>query len=220
LPNIKEGKMRKLLLVLLLITIPLMAWGQPSMIGPGAGGMIGGVPGTVPNLSLSVPRITPGSGTGVSIVDAGSLRTQLYKITVLYSNLITAGVTHDLTIATLPAKTIVHSMIANVTTPFVCAATCTTATLSATIGSAAGGTQYLASFDIDAAAAVFGDANAEVGASMDAAGFTNGGYSPNFASTSVVSVRFTSGTGNLGNGTVTNLNAGSVTFYIIASVLP
>ncbi len=209
--------MKKLLPFLFTLLLATSTFAQ--MVGP-PGGMIGGVPSTQPQLSLTEPRITAGTAAGLTVNDAGQIRTQIYKVTMSYVGLTANAVTQDITIATLPAKTIVHALIADVVTPFVCASVCTTGTLSAVVGSAAGGTQYLESFDLDAAAATFGDADGEVGASMNAAGFTNGGYIPAWETTSAVSVRFTSGTGNLGNTTVTNLNAGSVTFYIIASVFP
>ena len=46
-----------------------------------------------------------------------------------------------------------------------------------------------------------------------------GAYLPSWAGTTTVVFRL-SGTGNLGNGTVTNLNAGSVTFYLVTDVMP
>lgn len=189
-------------------------------ITAGAGGFTVDADGDTVGRSLSatLPRLTAGSGTGVTVDDAGSLRTQVYKVTVAYTNFVSAGTTHDLTIATLPAKSLVHRVFAQVTTPFVCASTCTTATLSATLGLSAGGVEFLESFDLDASAAWFGDADAEIGSAIDVASATPGGYL-NAAGSAVV-MRGTSGTGNWGSGSATNLNAGSVTFYILYSVLP
>ena len=168
---------------------------------------------------FSTSKLTAGSGTGVTVDDVGSLRTQVYKVTVDYTQFDAAAVTHDLIIATMPAKTIIHSVIADVTAQFVCASVCTTGTLSATLGITAGGVEFLESFDIDAAAATFGDADSEVGDKIDVAANTNGGY-VHWAGTTIV-MRGTSGTGNWGDGAgTTNLNAGSVTFYILYSVLP
>lgn len=173
------------------------------------------------SLFLGAPAITVGSGTGVTINNSGEVRTQVYKVTVTYANAVTNGVTHDLTLATLPAKTFITHILADVTTPYVCAQTCTTATLSGTVGSAAGGTQYLESFDVDAAAAQFGDADAELGSSLvQATTPTPVGALGSWASTSVVSYRLTSGTGAVATAGVTNLNAGSVTFYITTTKLP
>lgn len=178
--------------------------------------VLGAATGTT--LGLSTPRPTPGSGTGVTVNDAGSLRTQVYKVTVAKENFVTAGVNHDLTIATLPAKTVVHAVIADVTEAFACASTCTTGTLSGTVGITAGGVEFLESFDMDAGIATFGDTDAEVGSKLDVAGATNSGYI-SWAGTAVV-FRAVSGTGNWGNTSATNLSAGAVTFYILYSVLP
>jgi len=172
-------------------------------------------------LFLSQPSITVGSGTGVTVNDTGSVRQEVYKVTVSYTNAVTNGVTHDLTIATLPAKTFLTHILADVTTPFVCADTCTTATISATVGSAAGGAQYLESFDLDAAAAQFGDAGSELGASLIEASIpTTIGSLGSWASTQIVSYRITSGTGAVATTDVTNFNAGSVTFYLTTIKYP
>ena len=88
------------------------------------------------------------------------------------------------------------------------------------VGSSAGGNQVLVSMDVDAATAVFGDADAELGASMNAAGKIQQAWLPSFSATQIVTARMTSGTGNLGNGSTTNLSQGSVTFYLITEVLP
>ena len=173
------------------------------------------------SIFLAAPAITVGSGTGVTINNSGELRQLVYKVTVSYTNATTNGVTHDLTLATLPAKTFITHMLADVTTPYVCEDTCTTATLSGTVGASAGGTEYLASFDVDAAAAQFGDATAELGASLTEATIpTPNGALGSWASTSIVSYRLTSNTGALATTGVTNLNAGAVTFYITTIKMP
>lgn len=172
-------------------------------------------------LFLASSAITSGSGTGVTVNNTGEVRELVHVVTVAYTNVTTNGTTHDLTVATLPAKTFITHILADVTTPFVCAQTCTTATLSATVGSAAGGAQYLASFDLDAAAAQFGDADAEFGASLAQATIpTPLGALGSWASTSPVSLRVTSAVGNLATLGVTNLNAGAVTFYITTTKMP
>ena len=141
--------------------------------------------------------------------------TRVYKVTSTFSTVTTNGTTHDETLITLPAKTYITHVIADLTTAYVCEDTCTTATLSATVGSAAGGTQFLLSFDADAAAAQFGDAAAELGASVNPATVpTMIGVLGSWASTSIVSYRLTSAVGALATAGATNLSAGSVTFYI------
>jgi hypothetical protein len=171
-------------------------------------------------LPLTTPRLTTGTGTGLTVNDAGSLRTQVYKVTLDKTNFVTNGVNHDVTIATMPAKTIVHAVLGHVSQAFACTSTCTTATLAGTLGISAGGVEFLASFDMDAAVAVFGDTDAEVGSALTIAGNTNGGYHSSFTGTTTIVFRGISGTGAWGSGTATNLSAGSVTFYILYSLLP
>src|SRR3972149_548748 len=110
---------------------------------------------------------------------------------------VAAATTCDLTTATPPAKAFLKAVIADLTTTYACTAVCTTATLSGTLGTSAGGTQLLASMDLDAAAAQFGDADAELGATMNAAARTaNGalfnGVLMSWASTTTVTYRITS----------------------------
>lgn len=172
-------------------------------------------------LPLSTPRLTAANGTGITVSDPGSLRTQVYKITLDKTNFVTNNVSHDVIIASMPAKTVIHSAIAQIGPAFACTGVCTSSTLSGTLGLTAGGTEFLASFDMDAAAnAVFGDANAEVGSATNAAAWTNGGYTSSFLAASNIVFRGTSGTGAWGNASTTNLSAGNVTFYVFYSVLP
>lgn len=165
----------------------------------------------------------PTAGASVTNSGGGELRRQVFKGTVTFDKFKTAGVTSDVTIATLPAKTIVYRMFADVTVPFVCAATCTTSTLSMTCGKSAGGNEYVLSFDADAAAATFGDAIAEMGASLTAATtpVSSGvGDVTSMSATTTLQCRMTSGTGNIGNGTVSNFNAGTIVYYLDYAVLP
>lgn len=95
--------------------------------------------------------------------------------------------------------------------------TCTTATLSMTFGKTAGGAEYIASLDADAAAAVFGDAQVELGANLKTATppTTPIGDFASWTTTTTAQVRFTSGTGSVGNGSVSALKAGSATIYLV-----
>ena len=173
------------------------------------------------SLFLAGAALTVGSGTGVTVNDSGEVRQLVYKVTVAYTQFVTNGLTHDVTVATLPAKAFVQHVLADLTTTFACAAVCTTATLSMTAGTAAGGNQYLLLFDADAAAAQFGDADAEFGAALAQATVpTPIGSLGAWAATTPVSVRLTSAVGNLGSGAATNLSQGSVTIYVTATVLP
>ena len=170
---------------------------------------------------LGQSAITAGSGTGVTINDSGSVRTQVYKVTVTYLNCIANATTCDVTLATLPAKTFVTHILVDLTTTYACTATCTSTTLSATVGKTSGGNQYILSFDADAATDQFGDAAAELGASLAPATIATGiGDLASWTATTAVNMRLTSAVGNLGNGSVTNLSQGSATYYIYTTVEP
>ena len=174
------------------------------------------------SLTAAGPAITAGSGTGVTVNQTAALSTAVYKVTVLSTNCIANATTCDLTIATLPAKTFLLRVFADLTTAYACTAVCTTATLSGTLGTSAGGTQLLASMDLDAATAQFGDLDAELGSSVNAAARAANGpsISMGWASTTTVTYRITSAVGNLGDGAATNLSQGTIVFYLETAVYP
>jgi len=173
---------------------------------------------TAPAVVSSAAQITAGSATGLTITSPGTIRTQVYKVNVGPTAFVCAAVTCDLTIGTLPAANVwTTNVTAQLVTTFACAATCTTSTLSFIVGKGAGGAEYLASFDADAAAGFFGDADAELGTLMTRAAAIQGGT---FSSgTQALVLRLTSGTGNIGNGTVTNLSQGSIFIWVTTTVI-
>lgn len=173
-----------------------------------------------PALLPAAPKLTAGSATGVTVDNIGEVRELVYKATIAETAFVCADVTCDVTIATLPAKTLVTGAVADLTEAFACTATCTSSTLSLILGRGAGGAEFLASFDADAAAAVFGDADAEMGSTMTRAAAIQAGSPEAWASTQAVVIRLTSGTGNIGDGDATNLSSGSVTIYLTTKALP
>jgi hypothetical protein len=176
---------------------------------------------TLADVIANNAAVTNGSGTGITVnTSGGTVRRSVYKVTVDRTAFIAAAVTADVTIVTLPAKTSLLSIYADLTQVFACSVTCTSSTLSMTLGSAAGGNTVLVSFDADAALAVFGDADAELGTDLTRATAVQGGKIYSFSSTQILSLRLTSGTGNIGTGAATNLSTGSITFYVVTERLP
>jgi hypothetical protein len=170
------------------------------------------------SLPLSGAQLTATSATGTTVDANGYLQTGTYKVTVASTAFVCAAVTCDVTIGTLPAKTWLQNSTVEVVTVFACAATCTSTTLSTILGKGAGGSEYMASADVDAATAIFGDADAEMGTLMTRAAAIQGGTFN--ASSQAVVLRLTSGTGNIGNGTVTNLSQGSLAIWLTTLRLP
>jgi hypothetical protein len=170
------------------------------------------------SITRSLPpttRITVTTAAGTTVTDDGGV----YKVTLASSGIVCAATTCDVTLGTLPAKTKVLGVLADLTQTFACTATCTSSTLSFTVGKTAGGNEYILSTDADAATGTFGLTAAQTGASLVASA-AQGGDIPSFSTTTTYQVRFTSGTGNFGNATVTNLSQGSITFYLLYRVLP
>ena len=198
---------------LAVLVVALAAQQSPVVIQPS---WTTGADVTFDSVTLVDTAVTVGSGTGVTVDVTAKVQRVVYKLSVIQSHWVAAAVTQDFTIATLPAKTRITDVTAEITQQFACTATCTSATLSMVVGKGAGGSEYLDSFDIDAATAVFGDVDSERGASLD--GVVNGEIT--WGAAQAVVARLTSGTGNLGNATVTNLSGGDVTFYITTELMP
>jgi hypothetical protein len=163
------------------------------------------------------------AGADASVVISGSVDRMTYKATVMATSCAAAfqaaATTADCTIATLPAKTRLLAVYADVTAAFTCSGTCTgTKTIGA--GKTAGGTEILAAGLNVAVTGQFGLADANLGTAMVRAAAIQGGYLNSWTATTPVIVRFTSGTGNWGDGAATFVNAGSVTFYLITERLP
>lgn len=173
---------------------------------------------TTPSVFPTGAAITVGSGTGITVNSTGEVRRTVYKVTIARTAFVCAAVTCDVTLATLPAKSRIVGIVADITQTFACTATCTSSTLSMTVGSSAGGTQYLASFDADAAVARFGLVDADLGTALVRAAAVQGGDLPSWTGATAVSLRLTSGTGNIGNGSATNLSQGSITLYLTVEV--
>lgn len=161
--------------------------------------------------STTTPAITVGSGTGVTVNTASEVRQATYKATFTFAAFSAAAATADKTIATLPAKTRLVALYADVTTVF-SGGTVTTATM--TTGTSAGGNQLLVSFDVKTATIQRGLADADLGTSINRANAVQGAYTASWSATQIVTARLTVDT------TTDQLTQGSITFYLITEALP
>lgn len=156
--------------------------------------------------------ITAASGTGITVNATGNLRRTVYKVTLSQAAFAAAALTADATIATLPAKTRLVGVYADVTQVFSGGAV-SAATMI--LGKTVGGNEYLLSFDIKTATIRKGLLDADLGASLTRANRVQDADLPSFTGTTTVSARLTTVTAN------TNaLTQGSVTFYLICETLP
>lgn len=148
--------------------------------------------------------ITPASG------GAGNCATQAAGFKA-------AALTADCVIATLPAGVKIVAAYADITAGFTCSSTCS-GTKVFTLGISAGGTEVFASALSVTATTQFGLADANMGSGMTRAAMIQGGYLPSWASTTTLTARFTSGTGNWGDGSATFVNAGSIKFTLVTEL--
>src|SRR5712691_8372543 len=89
-----------------------------------------------PAVNTSTYAVTAGSGTGITVNKAAESTRTVYKITTTYQAFSTAALTADATIATLPAKTRLCGLHADVTQAF---SGGSVATASLSLGTSAGG---------------------------------------------------------------------------------
>lgn len=198
----------------------VFSWASGADATAGADSQFGrtgiGVLGT-PGTSLTT------TGTDVTAVTTGDFTRQRYSATITPATggagncgaaFLAAALTADCTVATLPAGMKLVSVYADVTAGFTCSGTCT-GTKVVQAGTAAGGTQVLAASLNVAATGTFGLADADLGSGMTRAAAIQGGLVGSWSATTPISARFTSGTGNWGNGAATFVNAGSIKFILV-----
>ena len=151
-------------------------------------------------------QITAGTGTGLTVNDAGSVRNQVYKVTLDYTGLSAAATTATHTIATLPAGVKIVGIIADTTAEYT-GGSVSAATIE--VGIDSGDTDaFLAAHDVFSGAVVVGDADADLGTLIIRANAVSGGYI-NWSGTTVISVLLTTTTDD-----TENLTQGSTTYYI------
>lgn len=177
------------------------------------------IPGSLTIVStayLEGSDVTPGTAAGLTIADTGSVRSLIYKVTVAKETWTAAALTQDVTIATLPAKMRLSGILSDTTAAYAGLA----GTIQLQAGKSAGGTEYLVAHDVKTATVTKGLADGDLGTGINRANAVQGGDLPSWTGTTNISIRLTSGTGNLGNGTTTNLSAGSTTFYLMTEFHP
>lgn len=148
------------------------------------------------------------------LVWAGHQGRSTWVVNIPYNVLIDAALTQAVYIATLPAKTQLVACYADTTTAFAGLA----GTIQASVGTSAANNLLLI-HDIKTAAVTKGLISADLGTSL-ATSIQGGMRVLNWTGAVQPYVTFTSGTGNLGNGSVTNLNAGMMTVYLVTETLP
>ncbi len=151
---------------------------------------------------------TAGSGTGYTMNQTSTLAHQVHKITLINTAL-DAAATSDETVWTVPAKTRILRMVADVTATFSGGGI---TDMDVTCGPTAGSAGYLVSFDVDTATGVYGEVAAEIGANLLSATFAD---IPSWSATTAIICRFTCAGANCNAAT-----QGSMTLEIEHMVYP
>lgn len=149
---------------------------------------------------------TAGSGTGISTVRTAQVRHVVHAVTVTEAALTDADTSQAVTIWTVPAKTRILRIVADVTAAFTGGGV-TACTLQVGI-SGGDADAYIVASDVFAGAVTLGDVEADLGVALGNAG-TGAGAFANWGGTQALAAQFDTTTAN-----VADLTAGSVTFYI------
>jgi hypothetical protein len=160
---------------------------------------------------------TDPSGTGITASYGGGRSNHFcLKVVVDKSNFVTNGNNHDVTLWTVPAKTRVLRVVADITAGFTDGAGPITS-MVLTVGKSAGGNTYLVgAAPIDAmSVGTSGLVLADAGTDLDDAY----GDVPSWSAPTAISARFAADSPVATVG-VTNLTAGSATFYIDCELYP
>ena len=159
------------------------------------------------NVSAANSDITVGSGTGVTVNTPGHINRQVYKVTTVFGAYTDSDTTKGIVIATLPAKMKIVGFYADTTAAYTGGATnAATMVVGITAESAA---EIIASHNVFAAPILAGDADAEMGTAMTRAAAIQGGYLPSWSGTTAIYATLV-----IVNDILSNLTAGSTTFYI------
>lgn len=154
------------------------------------------------------------TATGVTALETGLLRTVVHKVRLDWRALAAsaAGATADLTLWTLPAGFVLQRVLADVTTVF---AGPSVTDVDVTVGSSAGGNQFMVTFDVDTAAIVAGQVVAGIGAGLVDATRADVTVTSNAFAATTLQCRFTAA------GADANvMTSGEMNFYIIGCQLP
>lgn len=158
---------------------------------------------------------TPASGTGITLGYNGDHRRGWFKITVGFAAWTAAAATQDIILAVIPAKCRILSVISDTTA----ALTLGAATLNLKVGITGTLAGFIASHDVKTAAVTKGLADADLGTLLTRATAIQGGSLSSWTTTTNLTCSLTSGSTNLGTGTVTSLTTGSTTFYVAAEMM-
>ncbi len=155
-----------------------------------------------------------GSGTGITGGFWGYTSVGWNSISIDKAAWVDAALTQDITVMTLNAGARILAVYADVTTKFAGLA----GTIALTMGTSAGGTEVLASGDVKTAAVTLGMLETDLGTSMVRTALVQGAYTPDWSNPTTLSVRLTSGTGNIGTGAATHLTTGVVSIYVLLAL--
>lgn len=140
--------------------------------------------------------------------------TVIQKYTIPYTYLVDASLTANFAFLDIQAGGKVVGVYANVTQAFVLGAS----TINLAIGYGGSSNEFILAKTVSGFTGPVGQADADLGTALARATAVQSGYI-NLSATTTVTARFTSSSGNLGNGTASNVTAGNVDVYVLVQDL-
>lgn len=154
--------------------------------------------------------------TGVTQNFIGLATRSIWKLTIDKSTWTAAALIQEIQIATLPAHTRIVGAYCDTTIAYAGLA----GTIQLTISGSGFDGSIIATHDVKSAPVTKGLLDADMGTGLTRAARIQDALLISWTGVSQPQVRLTSGTGNIGTGTVTNLSTGSTTIYLITETLP
>jgi hypothetical protein len=152
----------------------------------------------------------------VQTIANGGLMRQVYAVKIPKESWRTAGTTQQVRIGSTPVRARIVGCFCDTTVAFAGLA----GTIQLSVGSAAGTpADMIAAHDVKSGVVTKGLADADLGSLLARATAVQGGGG-NWSAGNDIYAQLISGTGNLGNGTVTNLTNGEVKIYVVMEVMP
>ena len=162
--------------------------------------------------SLTQPVVT-----GVTVASVGTIKRKTIKVQIAKEAWTAASTTETIIPITVPLKSRIVSVLLDTTTAYAGLS----GTISLEVGDSGSGdvNKFLVSHDVKSAAILVGDLDADLGVGIIRASAIQGGFLTNFTGSGQVTVTLTSGTGNIGTGSVTNLSAGVTDLYVTVETM-
>jgi hypothetical protein len=153
---------------------------------------------------------------GTTVNAQGRISESVYKVTIPHAVWTAADVAQSIIVGALVPKAKIIGIISDTTIAYAGLG----GTIQLNVGVSSGGSELIVAHDVKSGVVTKGLADADLGTSINRTNAVQGGYIPSWTGHTYLYATLTSGTGNLGNGSATNLSNGSTTIYVTTQAMP